>query len=412
MNIILINQYAGSPRHGMEFRPYYMAREWMRRGHRVVILAGSYSHLRSENPASGTPFVAEKIDGIEYVWLRTQAYAGNGYRRGLSILTFVGRLLQTSFSSVLPARCDVVIASSTHTLDIFPAWLIAKRTGARLVFEVHDLWPLSPMELSGMSPWHPFIMALQLGEDFACRRASKIVSILPKTQEYLESRGMHADKWTHVPNGICSEEWEQDRLHAPVPRGHAEALAEMKREGYFIIGYAGAHGVANALDNFVRAAKLLQSVKIACVAVGGGPEKARLEKLVGEQRIVNFRFLPPVPKNAIPALLERFDALYVGLAPCGLFRYGISPNKLIDYMMAGRPIVMAVKAGNDPVAASGAGLTVLPDDPASLAAAIIRLSRLTAQARREMGRRGRAYAVANHEYGKLASDFLATISRG
>lgn len=411
MNILLINQYAGSPRHGMAFRPYYMAREWTRRGHRVTVLAGSYSHLRYENPAPGAPFVAEEIDGIEYVWLRTPAYSGNGYRRGLNILSFVGRLLQAAVSSRLPGRCDVVIASSTHTLDIFPAWLIAKRARARLVFEVHDLWPLSPIALSGMSPRHPFMLALQLGEDFACRRASRIVSILPKTKEYLESRGMRADKWSHVPNGVCAEEWERDRLHVSLPRAHAEALAEMRRERRFIVGYAGSHGVANDLGNLVRAAKLLQGARIACAAVGGGPEKAGLEKLVRDQGILNFRFLPPVPKRAIPALLERCDALYVGFAPCGLYRYGISPNKLIDYLMAGRPIVMAAQAGNDPVAASGAGLTVPPDEPHSLAAAIRGLSSLSAEEREEMGRKGRAYAVANHEYGKLASDFLAAVSR-
>lgn len=410
MNILLINQYAGSPRHGMEFRPYYMAREWARARHRVTVLAGSYSHLRSENPAPGAPFVMEKIDGIEYVWLRTPAYSGNGYRRGLNILSFVGRLLQAAFSSRLPGRCDVVIASSTHTLDIFPAWLIAKRARARLVFEVHDLWPLSPIALSGMSSRHPFMMALQLGEDFACRRASRIVSILPKTKEYLKSRGMQADKWSHVPNGICAEEWEQDRLRASLPRAHVEALAELKREGRFIVGYAGSHGVANALGNFVRAARLLQGAKIACVAVGGGPEKAGLEKLVRDQGILNFRFLPPVPRSAIPALLERFDALYIGLGSMGPYSYGISPNKLIDYLMAGRPIIMAAQAGNDPVAASGAGVTVPPDEPHSLAAAIRRLSNLSAEEREEMGRRGRVYAVANHEYGKLASDFLSSIS--
>ena len=50
MNILLLNHYAGTPALGMEFRPYYLAREWVRLGHRVQILAASYSHVRACRP--------------------------------------------------------------------------------------------------------------------------------------------------------------------------------------------------------------------------------------------------------------------------------------------------------------------------------------------------------------------------
>ena len=157
---------------------------------------------------------------------------------------------------------------------------------------------------------------------------------------------MAPGKWRHVPNGICAAEWEQDRLQAALPPEHARMLAGLKREGYFMVGYAGAHGMANLLGNFVHAAQLLQGQKVMCVLVGKGPEKCRLESRVQAQGIGNCVFLPPVKKSAIPVLLEQFDALYIGLAPCDLFRYGISPNKLVDYLMAGRPIIMAINAGN------------------------------------------------------------------
>ena len=393
----------------MEFRPYYMAREWAKNGHQVTILAASYSHLRWENPSVEGAVTVERIDGIDYVWLRTPAYSGNGWRRGLNILSFVWRLLRFCASSRMPKRCDVIIASSTHTLDIFPAWLMARRAGARLVFEVHDLWPLSPIELSGMSPMHPFIMALQMCEDFTCRKAQRVISILPKTKAYLASRGMAAEKWRHVPNGICVAEWEHDRLHASLPSEHAELLAELKRDGYFIVGYAGAHGLANLIGNFIRAAQLLRDRKVAFVLVGQGPEKDSLQSRARALGLGNCRFLPPVKKSSIPALLERFDALYLGLAPCGLFRYGISPNKLVDYLMAGRPIIMAIAAGNDMVSESGAGITIPPDDPQALVKAIDRLADMSPADRAEMGRRGHDYAVRHHDYAKLSADFLAWI---
>ena len=97
---------------------------------------------------------------------------------------------------------NIVIASSTYPLDIIPAFLIAKKTRAKLIFEVHDLWPLSPIELGGMSPFHPYIMIMQWAENFAYRVSHKVVSILPKTKSHMQKHGLGPDKFAHIPNGI------------------------------------------------------------------------------------------------------------------------------------------------------------------------------------------------------------------
>ncbi|RYE87417.1 MAG: glycosyltransferase WbuB, partial [Oxalobacteraceae bacterium] len=166
MNILLINHYAGSVRHGMEYRPYYLAREWVRLGHRVHIVASSESHIRSQAPQlQGTGRLDETIDGIHYAWLATPPYRGNGAGRVRNMLAFVLRLRRDADMLARSVRPDVVIASSTYPLDIWPAARIAGRAGARLLFELHDLRPLSPMELGGYSRWHPFIMLLQAAED-------------------------------------------------------------------------------------------------------------------------------------------------------------------------------------------------------------------------------------------------------
>ena len=106
-----------------------------------------------------------------------------------------------------------------------------------LVYEVHDLWPLSPMELGSMSKWHPFIMLVQAAEDYAYRNADVVVSMLPKVREYMESRGMAPYKLHIVPNGIDTTEWLTDGPHL---QGTArEALSSLKTQGISIIGYAG-----------------------------------------------------------------------------------------------------------------------------------------------------------------------------
>jgi glycosyltransferase involved in cell wall biosynthesis len=405
MDILLINHYAGSVRHGMEYRPYYLAREWVRLGHRVTIVASSESHVRTQAPVlDGAARLAETIDGIDYLWLATPPYRGNGLARVRNMAAFVMRLREHAAELAARLKPDVVIASSTYPLDIWPAHRIARLAGARLLFEVHDLWPLSPMELGGYSRWHPFIMLLQAAENFACRRADAIVSILPRVREHLEAHGMAPSKLHVVPNGVDPAEWEGDT--AALPASLDGALAVLRRRGQFVVGYAGTHGISNALETLVEAAAELRRHPVAFVLVGAGPDKAALVQQAAELRLQNIHFFDPVPKAQVPALLQRFDLAYIGWRRQPLYRFGISPNKLIDYMMAARPILHAVEAGNDPVAEAGCGLTVAPEDPHAVANGILAMLALGADSRAALGQRGRRFALANHTYPVLGQRFL------
>lgn len=404
MNILLINHYAGSLSHGMEFRPYYLAREWIREGHRVRVVAGSYAHVRTRQPADELSNSIEVIDGIEYQWLSTPAYSGNSAARAVNIFTFAGKLFAASKALASGFQPDVVIASSTHPFDIYGAHRIARLSGARLIFEIHDLWPLSPIELGGMSPYHPFILAIGAAEQRALKVADAVISILPMTKEYLIGRGMAPNKFAHVPNGIDVKEWEAaPRL---LPLSHTEALEHLRRQNKFLIGYAGAHGTANQLSNILNAATLSRDDHIHFVLVGHGPEKQALISEKDRLGLKNITFLDPVPKTLIPSLLAQFDVLYFAMKKERLYRYGISLNKLMDYMMAGKPIVQAVEAGNDPVRDAGCGMTIPPEDPQALLDALGHLRRLDRSETEAMGQRGRTYALAHHDYRVLAKQFL------
>ncbi|MGO4479868.1 glycosyltransferase family 4 protein [Massilia sp. 2TAF26] len=406
MDILLINHYAGSPRHGMEYRPYYLAREWVRAGHRVRIMASDNSHIRTHQPdLAGAPRLDETIDGIEYSWLRTPAYRGNGIGRVRNMASFVMNLYRDASRLARDFRPDVVIASSTYPMDIWPAHRIARLAGARLLFEVHDLWPLSPMELGGMSKWHPFIMLVQQAEDFAYRNADSVVSILPKVREYMESRGLAPDKLHLVTNGIDPAEWHDTVCELPEEAGNL--LARLRAQGMAVVGYAGNHGVSNALDNLLDAARLVRGEPIAFVLVGSGPEKTRLQQRAALENLSNIWFLEPVSKRAIPSLLRSFDIAYIGWHRQPLYRFGIAPNKLMDYMMAARPVLHAVAAGNDPVSEAGCGLTVEPESPQAVVEGISRLLALDANERRAMGQRGKAFVLENLTYPVLGKRFLA-----
>jgi glycosyltransferase involved in cell wall biosynthesis len=377
-------------------------------GHEVTIAAASFSHLRSSSPAVNGKVTQEFIEDIRYVWLKSPSYKGNGFGRVLNMLTFVGRLYLHA-SEVLKLRpVDVVIASSTYPLDIFPAHRIARRSGAKLVFEVHDLWPLTPLLLGGMSPWHPYVWLLQRAEDFAYRNADYVVSLLEKADTYMTTRGMDSRKFIYIPNGIELDGWGDD---APeLPEYHHHLLSQLRENGRLIVGYAGSHGLANALSSLIDAASILRTEPVGFVFVGDGPDKNRLQERVNGLGLTNVVFLPPVPRPFVPALLRSMDALFIGWKKSPLYKFGISPNKLLDYMMANRPVIHSVEAGNDPVVSSGCGISVAAEDPSAIAAAVRQLMRLSPEERHDLGARGSRYVLAHHDYVQLAIRFLDSIS--
>ena len=403
MNILLINHYAGSPKHGMEYRPYYLTKEWVRHGHRVIIVASSYSHLRSRNPNVDKSLVEEEIDGIKYIWLKTIEYKGNDLKRVLNILNFIFQLFRYSKYLIKRYKPNVIIASSTYPLDIFPAYLISKRTKAKLVFEVHDLWPLTPIELGGYSKYHPFIIMMQLAENFAYRKSDCVVSLVPKAFEYMREHGLVAHKFNHIPNGVSIEEWEESNKE--IPEEHKKLIEMLKAEGKFIVGYAGAHGLANALDILIDSAQLLRNEPIAIVLVGSGPEKEKLEEKVKASNLDNIFFLPPVSKLSIPKILSMMDALYIGLRKRSLFRFGVSPNKLMDYMMSGKPIIHSIPTGYDLVQDTQCGISVPAEDSYQIALAIKKLMSMSKEEKELMGNRGKEYVKRYHIYTVLAEKF-------
>ena len=390
----------------MEYRPYYLAREWVRAGHHVRIIASAFSHVRSISPTLNKQnSLDEIIDGIHYTWYKTPHYNGNGAGRVKNMASFVFRLFREGKTIAKTFKPDVVIASSTYPMDIWPAHRIAKFSNAKLIFEVHDLWPLSPMELGGMSKWHPFIMLVQRAEDYAYRHSSGVVSMLPKVHSYMESRGVALHKLHVVPNGIDPAEWQNDNV-AELGASVRTKIVEFKKQGLQIVGYAGTHGVANALNTLIDAAQLLKDEKIVFVLFGGGPDKKKLQYRVEREKLENIIFFDPVNKNQIPVLLSYFDIAYIGWHKQPLYRFGIAPNKLMDYMMAKRNILHSVDAGNDPVTDAGCGLTVPPENPNAIAQGLRQLLAIDETEREMMGVRGREFVLTNHTYTVLAASFL------
>ena len=406
MNILMVSHYAGAPQYGMEFRSYYMARQWVRMGHRVTIVAASFSHLRQRQPHPGQ----ETLEGIDYRWLPTRTYEGNGMARVLSMFQFVSRVFRQS-GALAALHPDIVIASSVYTFDIYPCRHIAKRCRARLVYEVHDLWPLSPMIIGGYSRLHPFIWLLQRGEDYAYRHCDMVVAIPDKSFPHMERHGLTRDRFCCIPNGFVSEEWLPANT-LPIPEPHDTLLQQLKAQGNTIIGFAGGHTQSTAMHVLIEAARLLQHRRgLAFVLVGQGPQKAELQSLAQRYGLAAVHFLPPIDKKAIPQLLDRFDICYAGGVHSILHRYGTSFNKITDYMMAGKPIVNSVDEPGSLIERVGCGLQVEAENAPKVAEAIARLADMPPAELTAMGQKGRQYALQHLDYATLAQQFIDATSK-
>ena len=303
VNILLINHYAGSPRHGMEYRPYYLAREWVKLGHRG---ADRRRHLlaRAQRAARGAPG-DETIDGIAYRWLRHAALRRQRRRPRAQHLGLpeaaVARAPATGPSSFQP---DVVIASSTYPMDIWVARRIARlrrrAAGARGARPLAGLADRAVGHVAA-APVHP---AVPEGRE---RR-------LPRRRP----RGLDAAQGGRAPGGAragpaqAAHRAQRHRAgrmarHARRAAGRrdlAAHIAQQQRAGRQVVVYAGSHGEPNALDVLLDAATALRSEPFAFVLVGDGHEKARLARARRRPRASpTCALFDPIPKAQIPALL-------------------------------------------------------------------------------------------------------------
>ena len=403
MNILLINHYAGSLEYGMEYRPYYLSREWVKMGHNVTIVGANFSHLRIKQPQVRE----EYIDGIRYVWLDTPSYQGNGIGRIKNMLTFLWKLYSQEKRVTGEHKPDVVIASSTYPLDIYPAHHIAKKYKAKLVFEVHDIWPLTPMEIGHMSKYHPFIMVMQMAENYMCRHVDKLISLAPKAEGHYLEHGLAKGKFVHIPNGVAID--KKSHGGGKLPADYIELFTKLRSKNKFILGYAGGMAKSNALAALVEAASMVQDLPMEMVLVGKGVEKPHLQSLAEKYGLTQVHFLPPVSKELVPTLLAQMDALYIGWQKTKLYKYGVSANKIFDYLLAEKPILWSGNTVNNPVLEAQAGLAA-SSQPADIARAIRKMVAEDSHHLAQWGRNGSAYVRDKHNYRNLAETFINAIS--
>ena len=398
----IINHYAKSPVDSGGTRHFDLARGLCEFGWKTRIIAARierYNKNRQglhQREASGVTV----HNGVHFHWVDTPEYQGNGLRRIINMLAFSWRVLNSKATAGLEPP-TVIIGSTVHLLAAAAAALLARRYRVPFVFEVRDIWPETLIAMGYTRRHSPLALSLGLLERWLCRRASRIISVLPEYDRYLKERAIRAPEVTYIPNGV-----NLNNIGAVMP---------YKKRAPFRITYLGAHGTANDLLTLIQAMELIETAHqqrtIECRLIGDGPMKQALVDYCDARGLKQTAFYPPVAKSEIAALASETQAFVL----CGknlptLYKYGISMNKISDYLAMGRPVIIAIEAVNNPVLEAQAGLYAAPECPETLAKSIIKMAQMSEAELHAMGLRGRRYVERMRDTSILARQLADVLS--
>lgn len=368
MKILIFNHHALTPDMGGGTRHFDFAKELINRGHTVCIVASSF-HYAAYKEMKGYgefDYLEESIESVDFVWIKTRPYRGNGFGRVLNMLDYMNKARK------LEIEADVIIGSSVHLFAVYAAYMVAKRSATPFVMEVRDIWPQTLIDM-GMSKWHPFIIVLGLFEHFLYKRAEKIITLLPEAYMHIESFGIKKEKIIWISNGVNT----QGFMH----------IDRKRTEQKFLVTYTGSMGKANALFTLAEVAREIAKDynDIYFQLIGEGALKNELLEYKQKYNLHNIEILPSIPKAEIAQTLKDSDVLYLGLKDSPLYRFGVSLNKLFDYLAAEVPIIFAGKIKNNPVKEAHAGYCIPPEDVEELKNAIICLYEMKEAERKRFG---------------------------
>src|SRR3989441_4494398 len=339
MNIWILNHYADTPDR-QATRSYDLSKQMVERGHRVTIFAAGFSHysFREERIRSGEAWREEDWNGVRFVWLKTFPYGKNDWRRVVNMTSYAWRAFW--LGAKLPERPDAIIGVSVHPLAALSAWALSVMKKSRFFFELTDLWPEVLVDFGMLPASSPITWLLRVLEKFLYRRAERIIMIWPRTEEYVARFGISPKKVVWIPHLADPSRYEGLKTYDGT-------IGER-----FTVMYLGSFVNFMAMEVILEAAKLLGDRgrrDIRFVLVGGGTEKERLAGLAAGLGLRNVEFPGLVAKKDIARTMGEADAFVVTLKNVPLLKYGISLNKVCDYLASGRPTILAGEPGFDPI---------------------------------------------------------------
>ena len=385
LRILYLHQYFSTRAGTAGTRSYEFARHLVREGHEVAVVTGLSDRTTIADCAEASSGLISRnaLDGIEVVVLGIR-YSNemSHLRRMVSFGMFP---LLATWAGLTVGKLDLVLATSTPLTIGVPGYVVSRLRRVPFVFEVRDLWPEAPVAL-GVLKNRVLIGVAGWAEAFFYAKAHTVIAVTKGIHDTLRHRGIPEAKLELITHGADVD------LFKPSPKNNA-VRAELGLQGKFVAGYTGAHGLANGLNIVIEAARLMRDhPDVILLLMGDGAHKANLVRLAEEYGLENVIFLDPRPRSQMPEVLAAIDLCLQILKNVPYFEKAC-PNKLFDYLAAGRPVLVNLPGEVQRMLEdSGAGIFVQPDDPHGMAQAILELKANPTRCA-EMGRKARELAM-------------------
>lgn len=402
MHTVLIHQAFVSPNEPGGTRHYELARHCAEQGHSFTIVASDHSYLTGRRTTARSQLVTEQdLDGVRV--LRVYTYPSLHQSFVWRVVAFLSFMLTSIVGALQAGPIDLVVGTSPPIFQAVSAWLVAAIRRRPFLLEIRDLWPEFAIGMGVLT--NPALIVLSRWlERFLYNRATHLLVNSPAYRDYLISLGMPPEKVTLIANGVDVSMFD--------PAAGGEQFRQAWGLGdQFVVTYAGALGQANDIPTILRAAERLKQLpQVRFLLVGDGKERANLEAQVRQHSLTNVLFTGSRPKSEMREVLAASDACLATLQDIPMFRTTY-PNKIFDYMAAGRPTVLAIDGViRQVIEAANGGIFVPPGDDLALAAAVERLYANREEAQR-MGRSARAYVTEHFDRQRQSEAFAALAER-
>jgi len=401
LHILLIHQAFAALDEPGGTRHHELARYFAEHGHQVTIITSPISYLTGKARFSRIPWVEKQDDGQHITILRTYAYPALHRSFAYRVINFISFMASSFLIGLRVKNVDLIWGTSPPIFQGFTAWALARLKGVPFLFEVRDLWPAFAIAVGVLR--QPILIKLsEWLERFLYLRARLVVVNSPGFIQHVQSRG--ARQVELVPNGTDTSMFNPSVDGTQFRQAHGF-------DEKFIVLYAGAHGLSNDLGVVLDAARILLSRKdILIVLLGDGKDKPALQTRAIHEGLDNVIFLSPIPKVEMPSALAAADACIAILQPLELYKTTY-PNKVFDYMAAGKPVLLAIDGVIREVIENGAaGIPIPPGNPDALANAILSCAD-NPELTRQMGKQARDYVVTHFDRSDLASKFIDILDR-
>ncbi len=398
MHILLIHQAFAAMDEPGGTRHIEFANALVKHGHLFSIIASNVNYLtgRASSSPSSSDHPADLEGSINVIRLKAGKSMHANFRQRLSV--YFGFMLSSFRAALKIGNVDVVWGTSPPLFQAFSAMRYAKFKRIPFIFEVRDLWPDFAIEL-GVIRNRTIIALSRWLERRLIQQADVVIVNSPGYVDHV--RGLGARRVELIPNGVDPDMFD------PGANGMTFRLQHRLTEKY-IVCYLGAHGISNDLDVALKAAHNLSGFEdIHFLFVGDGKEKQRLVSTARQFKLDNVTFLPATPKAHVKEILAAANACLAILKPIPMYKTTY-PNKVFDYMAAGKPVLCAIDGViREVVENSGAGLFIQPGDPDALSKGILYLHDHPGISKK-MGINGRKSAIQDYNR-KTMSGMLANV---